>query len=299
MRRIAASRSGRVAARVLLYGGLLLVGLPLAFAHVLTRTFRTPVSSRPAAGYEQLQLSSDGLKLRAWLVRTDNVLAGGGLAERPAFVVTHGLGDNLESYLGHAELLRRRGHAVLLVDLRGHGGSEGSLTTLGGLESHDVRAGMQWLRDNGLASAGIGLMGHSMGAVAVLLAAAEAPDVRAVIVEAPFDSYRNSVAHHAKLLYGTPPWLPLIPMSIAVAEWRAGFDADAIDCVVAARRIRAPLLAIVDGADPRMPEPVVRRIVDAHAGPHRLWVAPGAGHVQAFWDPEWASVVGAFLDTTR
>ena len=117
-----------------------------------------------------------------------------------------------------------------------------------------------------------------------------------MIVEAPFDTYRNSVAHHARLLYGMPAWVPLIPMSIAVAEWRAGFDADAVDCVAAARRIHAPLLAIVDGADPRMPEPVVRRIVDAHEGPHRLWVAPGAGHVGAFFEPGWATVVGGFLE---
>ena len=103
----------------------------------------------------------------------DSRATGGRPSAKPAFVIAHGLGDSLESYLGHAEFLRRRGHAVLLVDLRGHGGSEGSLTTLGGLESHDVRAGMQWLRDNGLATAGIGLMGHSMGAVAVLLAAAD------------------------------------------------------------------------------------------------------------------------------
>jgi pimeloyl-ACP methyl ester carboxylesterase len=290
LRPIAGTRRGRLLARLLLYGGFVLVGLPLAFSLVLTRTYRSPISAGPAAGYEPVPIVADGLKLRAWLARADH---GDGA---PAFVVVHGLGDNLESYLGHAELLRRRGHAVLLLDLRAHGGSEGSLTTLGGLESHDVGGAMRWLRDNGLAGNGIGLMGHSMGAVAVLLAAADQPDVRAVIVEAPYDSYRSSVAHHAKLLYGLPPWFPLIPMSIAVAEWRAGFDADAIDCVAAARRIRAPLLAIVDGADPRMPEPVVRRIVDAHPGPHRLWVAAGAGHVGAFFHPDWASVVGGFLD---
>ena len=76
---------------------------------------------------------------------------------------------------------------MLLVDLRGHGVSEGSLTTLGGLEAHDVRAGAGLAHTGPPPTAGIGLMGHSMGAVAVLLAAADQPDVRAVIVEAPFD----------------------------------------------------------------------------------------------------------------
>ena len=66
---VAGVRRGRIVARVFLYGGFLLAGLPWAFSHVLTRTFRTPVSSRPAKGYEQLQLISDGLKLELGAVR--------------------------------------------------------------------------------------------------------------------------------------------------------------------------------------------------------------------------------------
>ncbi len=281
-------RRSRVAARVGLYGGLVFVGLPFAFSQVMIGTHRRPVSSRPAEGYEQVSLVADGLRLRAWL--------GRGRGDRLAFVIAHGLGDDLESYLDHARPLRARGHTVLLLDLRGHGGSEGSFTTLGGLESHDVRSAMRHLREQGLAPSGLGLMGASMGAVAALLAAADEPEVRVVIAEAPFDTYRDTIRRHAKLIYGMPPWVPLIPLSIRVAEWRAGFSADDIDCVAAARRIRAPLLAIVDGADERMPEPVVRRVVEAHAGRHRLWVAPGAPHVGAILDPSWERQVVGFLE---
>jgi pimeloyl-ACP methyl ester carboxylesterase len=155
---------------------------------------------------------------------------------------------------------------------------------------------MDYIRQKQLATEGIGLMGHSMGAVAVLLAAADEPDVRAVIVEAPFDTYRNTIARHAKILYGLPSWVPIIRLSISFAEWRADFNADDVDAVAAARRIRAPLFAIVDGNDERMPEPVVRRIVDAHPGPNKLWVAEGVDHVGAFLHPDWESVVLGFLD---
>jgi hypothetical protein len=211
-------------------------------------------------------------------------------------IIVHGLGDTLESYQEHAQPFLDRGHTVLLLDLRGHGGSEGTFTTLGGRESEDVRTAMRYLLAEGLADDGFVLMGHSMGAVAVLLAAADRTDVRAVIAEAPYDSYRNTVAHHARLLYGLPSWVPLITLSILGAEWLAGFDADAINTVAAASRIHAPLLAIVDGDDERMPEPVVRRIVDAHPGPHRIWVASGVNHVGAVYHPEWRNVVLAFLD---
>jgi pimeloyl-ACP methyl ester carboxylesterase len=155
---------------------------------------------------------------------------------------------------------------------------------------------MRYLKAEGLAENGVVLMGHSMGAIAVLLAAADRTGVRAVIVEAPYDTYRNTIARHARLLYGLPSWVPLIPLSIKAAEWRAGFDADAIDAVAAASRIQAPLLAIVDGDDERMPEPVVRRIVDAHSGSHKLWVASGVDHVGAIYHPDWKTVVLTFLD---
>jgi uncharacterized protein len=185
---------------------------------------------------------------------------------------------------------------VLLVDLRGHGGSEGSYTTLGGRERADVAAAMEALRERGLAANGIVLMGHSMGAVAVLLAASEAIDVRGVVVEAPYDTYRKTIAHHAQFLYRLPSWAPMIPTAIAAAEWRAGFDADSVDAVEAARRIRAPLFAIVDGEDQRMSEAIVRRIYDAHPGPKRLWIAPGVDHVGAITLREYGPRLRAFLD---
>jgi pimeloyl-ACP methyl ester carboxylesterase len=155
---------------------------------------------------------------------------------------------------------------------------------------------MDRLRRDGLAAKGVVLLGNSMGAVAALRAAADQPDVRAVVVEAPYDNYRENVYHHAKLLYHLPRWIPVIPLAIACAEWRGGFVADEIDAVAAAARIHAPLFAIVDGADPRMPEAVVRRVFDAHPGPKRLWVTPGADHVGAVLHPEYWPRVLAFLE---
>jgi pimeloyl-ACP methyl ester carboxylesterase len=274
--------------RIALYGGAFFVALPAVFALLLTKPPRAPVSPRPPDRYEEVRFLSGGFRLRAWLSR--------GSTELPAVIIVHGLGDSLESYQEHAQTFLDRRHTVLLPDLRGHGGSEGTFTTLGGLESDDVRTAMRYLESEGLAEAGFVLMGHSMGGVAVLLAAADSADVRAVIAEAPFDTYRDTVVHHARLIYGLPSWFPLIPLTILGAEWLAGFDADDVDSVAAASRIQAPLLAIVDGDDPRMPEPVVRRIVDAHPGPHEVWIASGVGHVGAIYHPDWSRVILGFLE---
>jgi pimeloyl-ACP methyl ester carboxylesterase len=278
----------RVLLRVALYSLAILLGLPLAFAHVMTRTFRGPVSPAPPTGWREVTLHADGLRLRAW--------AAPGLPGRAAVLVAHGVGDSLESFTEFGRSLRARGHPVLLLDMRGHGGSEGELSTLGGHEARDVRAALDYLRADPAGKNGTILMGFSMGAVASLLASAGRDDVRAVVVEAPYDSYRDTIRHHAWLLYRIPRWTPLVPLAIALAEWRAGFDADDVDAVAAARAIRAPLLAIVDGADDRMPEAVVRRIFDAHRGPRRLWVVPEAGHVGASMHPDYWPVLMGFLE---
>jgi pimeloyl-ACP methyl ester carboxylesterase len=289
VRSLFATPRRRLVARVLLYGGALLVGLPFAASQVLVSTIRQP-THEPWAPWERISVGSDGLRLRAWLAR--------GTDARPAVVVAHGLGDSLESYADLGRVLHRRGHSVLLVDLRAHGASQGGLTTLGGLERDDVRAAMRALRERGLASRGFVLFGVSMGAVAAIRAAAEEKDVRAVIAEAPYDDYRSSILHHARLYYGLPRWFPLTWAAIEVAERRAGFRADEVNTVEAARRMHGALLVIADGADPRMPEAVCRRVFDAHPGPKRFWVAPGAPHAGAGSAPGYWETVLGFLEAS-
>ena len=273
--------------RVAFYAAVLLVAVPFALSEVLLRGRPEPASSPPPP-YVAGTVTADGLRLRTW-TRV-------GSPDRAAVVLVHGLGDSLESYVDRADALHRRGHTVLLLDLRAHGGSEGRYTTLGGREREDVRAAMGALRESGQAGQGLVLMGHSMGAVAVLRAAVGQPDVKAVIAEAPYDDYRASVAHHAWLLYRLPSWVPIVPITIAIAEWRAGFRADEVDAVDASRSFAAPLLAIADGADTRMPESTVRRVAAAHPGPQRVWVAARAEHVGAVLDPDYWRVVLGFLD---
>ena len=282
------SRRTRILARVVFYGGFVLVGLPLVFSEIMIRKYPPRPVSPARPPYQETPLLSEGLRLRAWLAL--------GRPEKPAVVITHGLGDSLDSYLDHARIYLERGHTVLLVDLRAHGGSEGRHTTMGCRERADVLAAAAELQRRDLARRGFLLEGHSMGAVAALLAAPDVTELRGVIVEAPYDSYRRTIAHHARLLYHLPEWVPLIPLAIAIAEWRADFDADDCDAVAAAGRFDAPLFAIVDGLDPRMPETVVSRIADAHGGATRIWVAEGVGHVGAIERSDYPAQIRAFLD---
>src|SRR5712691_5641110 len=132
--------------RLVFYGAVALIAVPLAFSEVLLRGSHEPVSP-PPPGYALGSVTSEGLRLRTWTAI--------GAPDRPAAVIVHGLGDTLESYVDRADGLHRRGHTVLLLDLRAHGGSEGRYTTLGGREREDVRAAMAHLEGKALAPAGL------------------------------------------------------------------------------------------------------------------------------------------------
>ena len=122
------------------------------------------------------------------------------------------------------------------------------------------------------------------------------PDVRAVVLEAPFDTARATVAHHGWLLYRIPGWFPLGPDGARDRGLARGLRPGRHRPVRAAARLRAPLLTIVDGDDPRMPEAVVRRVYDAHPGPKQIWVAPGVPHVGAILHPDYWQHVTGFLE---
>jgi alpha-beta hydrolase superfamily lysophospholipase len=91
-------------------------------------------------------------------------------ATRATVVLVHGFAasTNDAAVVSQAEALQADGFDVVSYDSRGHGGS-GGLCTLGDLESHDVAAALVSVTAAGLP---IVLVGASMGAIAVLRAAA-------------------------------------------------------------------------------------------------------------------------------
>ena len=158
----------------------------------------------------------------------------------------------------------------MAIDFRGHGESEASLTSIGFHESRDVEAGMRYIRGTG--SGDPVLWGTSMGAVSALLAAERDGSVAGLIADAPFDTYRNTICHHAKLMYGIPEF-PLIVLACPMIEERAHFRMDDVNSLRAAAKIHAPMLVLAGEKDVRMDSAVVRSVYEAAAGPKEFWVS--------------------------
>lgn len=92
-------------------------------------------------------------------------------ASAPVVVLVHGAGFDHTSWVLQTRYLAHRGYAVLAVDLPGHGSSEGpAIATV-----HDMADWLiRFLDGAGVTTAA--LVGHSMGALAALAAAARHPE---------------------------------------------------------------------------------------------------------------------------
>jgi len=278
--------------------GLVLVGLVLLAASFLADlATKIPPTARPSLNPARMGLvcedvelqTEDGVRLSAWWMPN-------GKPNRPPVVILHGLGASKAHMIDYILLAQEQGNPTLAIDFRGHGGSDSSLTSIGFYESRDAVTAMKFVRERGAGNPV--LWGTSMGAVSALLAAARDGSAAGVIADAPFDTYRNTVLHHAKLMYGLSEY-PLVAMAFPMIEQRARFRIDDVDCLQAASGIRAPLLVLAAEKDTRMPIPVVRSVYDRAAGPKEFWVIPGEGHENRGFGKEFREKIGQFLAKIR
>jgi pimeloyl-ACP methyl ester carboxylesterase len=274
--------------------GLVVVGLVLLAASFLADlATKIPPAARPSLNPARMGLvceeveirSADGVRLAGWWMPN-------GKPERAPVVILHGLGASKAHMIDYILLAQEQGNPTLAIDFRGHGGSDPSLTSIGFYESRDAEAAMEFVRTRGAGDPV--LWGTSMGAVSALLAAARDGSVAGVIADAPFDTYRNTVLHHAKLFYGLSEF-PLITLAMPMIEQRARFQVDEVDCLKAAEQIRAPVLVLAGEEDVRMPPEMVRTIYDRAAGQKEFWIIPGEGHENRGFGKEFREKIEEFL----
>ena len=278
--------------------GVVVVGLVLLAASFLADlATKIPPTARPSLNPSRMGLvceevelrTEDGFRLTAWW------MPNGKPALAPV-VILHGLGASKAHMIDYILFAQEQGNPTLAIDFRGHGESDPSLTSIGFYESRDAIAAMQFVREKGAGDPV--LWGTSMGAVSALLAAARDGSAAGIIADAPFDTYRNTVLHHAKLFYGLSEF-PLITLAMPMIESRARFRVAEVDCLRAAEQIQAPMLLLAGEEDARMPPTMVRTIYDRAAGPKEFWVIPGEGHENRNFGQEFRDKVAGFLSRVK
>jgi uncharacterized protein len=232
------------------------------------------------------------------------VLAGTylpGPAPTPAAVLLlHGFAANRRkpAYARLADGLAGR-VAVLALDLRGHGGSDGR-STLGDREAEDVLAGVAWLRRFGHQR--VVLLGMSMGGTAALHAASRGAEVHGVIaVSAPArfrDPPHEGPMKRLHAIWESP--LQRRAMQAMVGVRLAGPDAwrGPPHPVQMAAAITSPLLVVHGEDDGYFPASDGADLVAAAGGQAVLWQEPvGFGHAEDGVTPAFVEALGRAVGT--
>lgn len=200
----------------------------------------------------------------------------------PLDIGFHGYrGTALRDFCGGSRVSFALGHNLLLVDQRAHGKSGGHTTTFGAKERLDCLDWIAWANKR-FDCPEITLLGVSMGAVTVLLAAGlELPDnVMRVIADCPYTNAEEMI-----VIVGRRMHLP-DGMVRLLARWSARvlgrFRLQDACPEEAVRHATVPVLLIHGEADGLVPCEMSAALEAACAAPVRRCTFPGADHAISF-----------------
>jgi dipeptidyl aminopeptidase/acylaminoacyl peptidase len=237
--------------------------------------FRVAITDTPAdlqRPYESLTLpTQDGLKIAAWYMPGQR---------SQAIILVHGIHANRSAVLPEAAVLAEAGYPLLLIDLRGHGQSEGHEVTYGYREAYDVLAAADYLAHRPEIEQ-IGILGGSLGGAAVARGAALDPRLEAVVIISSYSSLPAAIEDAFEERSIFPRW-PFAPLFITLAERRLGLKAEQINSAAELAKLeQRPVLIIHGDQDALFPLHHAEEMYAAVQGPKSLWVIEGMDHQSA------------------
>ena len=256
------------------------------------RILRSVPGATPSFPFRELELTlSNGKKIHCWSASPDTL-------HRGTVILFHGYTAQKSQMIPEAKAFLEMGLKVLMVDFRGHGRSEGNVSSLGVKETEEVKLAWDHVKAGG--ETNIYLYGISMGAVAVLKATADhGLDPRALILEMPFASMRSHLQARSRIVGF--PGLPERPFGFLVSTWigwQRGFNGMGHKTYDYAENIRCPVLLQWGDQDPYVLRWETEIIFNSTSSARKKLVTyPGAGHesLLRFNPGLWKQEVGAFI----
>jgi fermentation-respiration switch protein FrsA (DUF1100 family) len=268
-------------------------------AHAGTRPFDIGLKDTPAEydlHFEDVTFeAADGVRLSGWFIPPSG--------KNAIIIGTHGLFRSRVELLSRTAHLCEAGYGAFLYDSRSHGSSGKAIVSFGFYEKNDVQGAIHFVErryHDASRKPAIVLMGVSMGAVAVLEAAAASTDYSVLVLDSPFSSLKQTIADHTWLFLR----LPRFPFADLFLFWFgriAGFDPGLLDSQAALRKVLpVPLLMIASEGDKRIPPRVARSLYEEARAPLKMLKLFGAdvphGAAARLHPREYDAVLESFLD---
>lgn len=215
--------------------------------------------------FQQVELTTeDGVKLSAWYTPPKN---------GAVILVAHGYGDKRAEDF-HA-LFASRGYGVIAWDFRAHGESGGEFSSLGYYETLDVKAALDFVLSQPNVQH-IGAWGGSMGAVTMIRATAQYPQIEALIADSPFATLEEEM----DLRVPFPVMRSLIQF---FAERESGTRIDLVRPIDDIASISPRPVFLIQGmGDGMVPLDSAQRLYYAAGEPRQLWVEEDVPHLNMY-----------------
>jgi dipeptidyl aminopeptidase/acylaminoacyl peptidase len=185
--------------------------------------------------------------------------------QNAAIVYIHGgpTAQTMNSFNRFVQYAANQGYMVLAPNYRGSTGygkefQQANLFDMGGGDLQDVLAGVDWIKQTGhLDSKKIAVMGGSYGGYLSMMSVTKAPDVWAAGVPiVPFVNWFTEIENEDPVLQQSD----LATMGDVVKNKALYEDRSPINFI---DQIKAPLLLLAGGHDPRCPKSETQQVVDA------------------------------------
>lgn len=217
--------------------------------------------------YEDVSFKAkDGVKLSGWFMPAKG-------AARGTVIHFHGNAENMSTHVAFVFWVPTAGYNLLTFDYRGYGTSEGSVTRAGTVL--DGHAALDYVLSRAdVDPKRVYVIGQSLGGAVATVVAANRPEIRALVLDSAFSSYRRIAQLHLRRILHSD-WLARAAVGQLISDTFEPMD-------VIAKIAPRPLLVIASECDEICFPELARELFDAAGEPKTLWSVPGASHTEAF-----------------
>lgn len=196
---------------------------------------------------------------------------------RGTVLLLHGYGLAEFAMVPWALRLAEEGWRCVLVDLRGHGKSNGRRIYYGVLETHDVRQLLDELERDGQIAGPVAIIGESYGAALALRSKAVDPRIGSVVAIAPYAELSDVVLN---ICDEYADWLPkgFVKSGLKKLPALLKVEAAELDMTTVLDRTPVAALFVAGGTDRIAPVADVRKLFVKAAPNSELVVVADAGH---------------------
>ena len=196
-------------------------------------------------------------------------------------IVIHGYFVQGNDMTYYAQQYYNKGYNVLLLDLRGHGKSEGDYIGMGWHDRLDVIDWSNYLINKN-SNCKIILHGVSMGAATVMMATGEnlPANIKVAIEDCGYSSIWEEFEMQLKVLFNLPSF-PVLNAASTVCKLRAGYELEEGSAVEQVAKSKTPTLFIHGEQDAFVPFEMLDEVYEAANCEKQKLVVKGATHAES------------------